>query len=145
MFKVELKNGRQIVNSFQKDLLRQIETKLVSNMATAAKEKIEFQVNTATDFLGRKVKKLSEAWIKRKGHDRIFFWKGILYKSFAIRKFPQYQEVYISGPRKEIGAIVNFGSPKNNLPRREFFGLSEKSKNKIIDDEVPKVVDNIVR
>lgn len=93
----------------------------MDSFASMAKADIERNLFTSKTFEGSPVAPLAKATIKKKGHSKVFFDKGVLYRAIAIRKIPDGREIFIREPRAEIAAILQEGSDK--MPARPFFGI----------------------
>lgn len=69
----------------------------------------------------------------KKSGGRIFYETGLLLNSVNKNISTDAGEVFINGSRSEIAAILQYGSSKNNLPSRPFFGISERISSGISD------------
>lgn len=147
--------ARKFVNSIKKELMEPIEKKAVFLMAVASKQKVEAQMRSANKWSGRRVAPLSIAWVKKKGHTINFLWKGLLYNALAVRKVSDGEEVYVKDmgeDRDEIASFLHYGGVRRlrngkmyRVPPRPFFGLNEKSKDDIVNNVLPKIIDNVLK
>lgn len=107
---------------------------VVSDFTQFALEDIGGNLVSQRSFDGSSIAPLSPSTIARKGHSTVFREKNILIHSVQMKMNSDNSgEVFLdnSERRADIGAILFYGSSKNNLPARKFFGVSNRVENKI--------------
>lgn len=95
------------------------------DIVAIVKEGIEYNLENALDFQGYPVLPLSPNTIKRKGHSRVFYDTGLLFKSvLSVMIGYDTAEVYIGGERSSVAVWLNQGTP--NMVARPFFGIGPR-------------------
>lgn len=103
-------------------------------MNNGVKSLLENNIYAGLKYDGGKVKKLSKAWIKRKGHSRPFLWKGLLQKSVRDKQTKSGYEIYISNERNLVAGYLQRDRP--------FFGFNKRKGENIIDSAIRKGFNN---
>lgn len=101
-------------------------------IAKILKEDIDNNLQTGKDYFGNAVQPLAPSTVARKGHGRVFYEYGDLFKSILYQKISSSEfEVYVANSRDLILSYLQQGNKSNNLPKREPFGISKNAENKI--------------
>jgi len=91
-------------------------------------------------YTGGKASPLKPSTIKRKGHSRIFFDKGILVKSIKTKKDGDNYKVYVADKRAEIAGYLQQGTDK--MVARPFFGITKTKLNEYVKQVFSKMTFN---
>jgi hypothetical protein len=100
-------------NIYQKNV--KLSDKEFDDYAEGIKQSIERNIFTSMSFTGSKLPVLKPSTIKRKGHSKQLFDKGVLYRSIKTGKIPHGREIFVSGARDSIAFILQKRFP--------FFGI----------------------
>lgn len=97
----------------------------LNQIAKIVRDDVTQNLEKGLDYFGNPVSSLAPSTIKRKGHSRVFFETGELFKSILYQKVTSNEyEVYINSSRDLIMSYLQQGSKANNLPKREAFGVT---------------------
>lgn len=92
-------------------------------IVTIVKEGVDRNLKNGLDFEGNPVLPLAPSTIARKGHKRVFYDTGRLFRSVIMRMTGRDSgEVYISNDRRQIAIWLTQGTSK--MVARPFFGIS---------------------
>lgn len=117
--------------SLQQELLESIpDERDISEASHKVKESVERNLFTATDYYGNAVEPLKESTIKRKGHSKVFFDSGELYRSVIEQPITDGNEIVIDENRSQIASWLHYGTEK--MVARPFFGLAPERAESII-------------
>jgi len=108
---------------FEEDILR-IAALTDSELHTYAeeiKDSILRNYFTSTTFRGDPVFRLSPSWAEAKGHGKVFFHTGLLYRSLILQKVSDGYEIFFAEARAQIAYWLQFGTKK--MPPRPAFGI----------------------
>lgn len=88
-----------------------------------------------------KVEPLSPFTIKKKGHTKVFFDKGILYQSVMLEADENKAEIFIADDRAQIAYWLCTGTKSGGkfMPPRPFFGVNDELVErifKLINDKI---------
>lgn len=127
---IDGKSFQMILPEIEKEI--NISDSQLYDIAKVIKEDIENNLKTGRDYMGNAVKPLAQSTIDRKGHARVFFETGDLFKSILYQKVStNYYEVFVASARDQILTYLQQGNRANNLPSREPFGISKNAENQI--------------
>lgn len=105
----------------QTHLLSSVYEGFTEELAFEGKKIIERNLFTGRLYNDEPAAPLSEGWIRKKGHSKLFFWTGELYRSILTQKLPNGAEIFIADGRAQIASWLINGTSK--MPARDFFGL----------------------
>lgn len=94
------------------------------------KKSIERNLFTSIDFNGNPVEPLKPSTIKRKGHFKVFFDTGELYRSVRLGQILNGVEIFIADGRALIASILQRGN--SNMGARAFFGITPEKADVIL-------------
>lgn len=100
--------------------------------AEKIKESIERNLYSGNDFSGNPVKPLALSTIAKKGHSKVFFHTGELFRSIAMQKIPNGYEIFVLPNRAAIAYWLETGT--NKMPARPFFGIIPERADSILDE-----------
>ncbi len=134
MFDILLKiqiNGKEFSTStgewinkivdIQTRLLDDVYSDFTEDLAEEGKKIIERNLFTGKLWNGEPAAPLSDGWLRKKGHSKLFFYTGELYRSILTQKLPNGAEIFIADGRAQIASWLINGTGK--MPARDFFGL----------------------
>lgn len=103
---------------------------LLDNVAKLIQQQIQYNLFHSLEYTGGTVVPDSPATIKRKGHNKVFFETGELYRSVLMNVVSaDEREVFIGDSRAKIASWLNYGT--NRMPARPFFGIGNETYEKI--------------
>ncbi len=103
-----------------------------------------------------RMQKLKDSTIKRKGHDQILVDTGKM-RNLILNKANKLKQLVTLHPGKkqkrkggvtnaDIGSFHQQGNPSNNLPKREWFGITKNAQLraiKMIELKIDKIIRNV--
>ena len=132
-------SGGQWVNtviSMQTRLLNEVYEGFTDDVAEEGKKVIERNLFTGKIYTGEDATPLSEPWVRKKGHSKLFFWTGELYRSILTQTIPNGSEIFIAEGRALVASWLINGT--NKIPARDFFGLMPERVDVIIREVLEK-------
>lgn len=104
----------------------------LNQIAKIIRDDITKNLEKGLDYFGNPVHPLAPSTIARKGHSRVFYETGQLFKSILYQQLSNnVYEVYVNNMRDQILTYLQQGSKSNNLPKREAFGVSPNAEQQI--------------
>lgn len=116
----------------QTHLLKNIYEGFTEEVAVEGQEVIKRNLFTSKLYTEEPAPRLSLGWILKKGHSKIFFWHGELYRSILTQKIINGAEIFVAEGRALIASWLINGT--GNMPARDFFGLMPQRVDVIIRD-----------
>lgn len=120
----------------------------LSEYAELIRSRIEYNLHHSLTWDEQPVQPLSLIWAKKKGHNKVFFYKGILYRSIVKQVKPTSAEIFVAPneQRDQIASILHFGGlglPDESgkryvVPPRPFFGIRIERANAYLLDILNK-------
>lgn len=125
--KYNIQDGKWIADFVQDLRLKFIlkESKL-DKIAEVVQERIQDDLFKSKDYMGNRVTPNAPKTIKIKGHGKVFFDTGELYRSVLKRNTGNMQrEVFIAEGRSLIAYWLQYGTSR--MPARPFFGVTPEA------------------
>ncbi len=102
----------------------------------AIREAILRNYFSGNTFTGGKVAALSPTTIKKKGHGKVFFDTGELYRSLVSQKVADGYEIFFSEGRSQIAYWLQTGTSR--MPARPAFGIQPERADVILNSMLSK-------
>lgn len=122
-----LENGKWIGESIQDLRVRlTLNESQLDKIAEAIQSRIQENLFRSKDYMGRPVEPNRPLTVKKKGHGKVFFDTGELYRSILIRKpGNREREVLVAEKRSQIAYWLQYGTKK--MVARTFFGITPEA------------------
>lgn len=103
---------------------------LLDNIAKLIQQQIQYNLFHSLDYKGNTVVPDSPLTVKRKGHAKVFFETGELYRSVLMNVVSNDErEIFIGDTRGYIASWLHYGTKR--MPARPFFGISNETYEKV--------------
>lgn len=99
----------------------EISDKELELFTTGVKESIVDNLQHSRTFTGEAVEPLKDSTVQRKGHHKVFFETGQLYRSIMSADIPEGKNIFVAPGRARIASWLHFGTDK--MVDRPFFGV----------------------
>lgn len=138
MISVEYKGAsyKETSDGWIRDLVQEVKSTIfideqkLDEITALVKEKIEENLFHSKTYFGEAVEPNAPMTIRLKGHGKVFFDSGELYRSVLSNRISTLErEVFIASGRSHIAMWLQYGT--KHMPARPFFGISDETLTKI--------------